>query len=89
VTNIQRSVVKVAPDLSKVLDIFTPSNQGNLDQTDEDFGSAGRFCCRRRKVARHCSAGNSRQGRRSPRRKYPAREGFLDSVASRSLVNAN
>jgi len=41
VTNIQESVVKVAPDLSKVLDIFTPSNQGNLDQADEDFGSAG------------------------------------------------
>ena len=41
VTNIQESVVKLAPDLSKVLDIFTPSNQGNLDQTDNDFGSAG------------------------------------------------
>jgi hypothetical protein len=41
VTNIQESAVKVAPDLSKVLDIFTPSNQGNLDQTDNDFGSAG------------------------------------------------
>ena len=41
VTSIQESVVKVAGDLSKVLDLFTPSNQGNLDQTDEDFGSAG------------------------------------------------
>ena len=41
VTNIQESVVKVAPDLSKVLDIFTPSNQGALDAADEDFGSAG------------------------------------------------
>jgi hypothetical protein len=41
VTSIQESAVKVAPDLSKVLDIFTPSNQGNLDQTDNDFGSAG------------------------------------------------
>jgi len=41
VTNIQESVVKVAPDLSKVLDMFTPSNQSNLEQADEDFGSAG------------------------------------------------
>ncbi len=40
-TNIQESVVKLAPDLSKVLDIFTPSNQGNLDQGDTDFGSGG------------------------------------------------
>jgi hypothetical protein len=41
VTNIQESVVKLAPDLSKVLDIFTPSNQASLDQIDNDFGSAG------------------------------------------------
>ncbi len=40
-SNIQESVVKLAPDLSKVLDIFTPSNQGNLDQGDTDFGSGG------------------------------------------------
>jgi hypothetical protein len=41
VTNVQESTVKLAPDLSKVLDIFTPSNWGNLDQTDNDFGSGG------------------------------------------------
>jgi hypothetical protein len=40
-TNIQESVVKLAPDLSKVLDLFTPSNQGNLDQGDTDYGSGG------------------------------------------------
>jgi hypothetical protein len=41
VTDLQESVVKLAPDLSKVLDIFTPSNWGSLDQTDNDFGSGG------------------------------------------------
>lgn len=41
VTAIQESVVKVSPDLKKVLDLFTPANQANLDQTDEDYGSAG------------------------------------------------
>jgi hypothetical protein len=40
-TNIQESVVKVSPDLSTVLDIFTPSNWGSLDQSDGDFGSGG------------------------------------------------
>jgi hypothetical protein len=40
-TNIQESVVKLAPDLSKVLDIFTPYNWGSLDAVDNDFGSAG------------------------------------------------
>lgn len=41
VTDIQESVVKLSPDLSKVLDIFTPSNWGSLDQADNDFGSGG------------------------------------------------
>ena len=41
VTDVQESVVKVPPDLSKILDIFTPSNWPNLDQTDNDFGSGG------------------------------------------------
>ncbi len=41
VTNIQESVVKVSADLSSVLDLFTPSDQPNLDQTDGDFGSGG------------------------------------------------
>ncbi|MFL6445589.1 MAG: Ig-like domain-containing protein [Candidatus Sulfotelmatobacter sp.] len=40
-TNIQESVVKVSPDLSTVLDVFTPSNWGSLDQTDGDFGAGG------------------------------------------------
>jgi hypothetical protein len=41
VTNIQESVVKVSPYLSTVLDLFTPSDQPQLDQDDEDFGSGG------------------------------------------------
>jgi hypothetical protein len=41
VTNIQESVVKVSSNLSTVLDLFTPSNQGSLDQSDSDFGSGG------------------------------------------------
>ena len=41
VTNIQESVVKVSSNLGTVLDLFTPSNQGSLDQGDTDFGSGG------------------------------------------------
>ncbi len=41
VTNLQESVVKVSPDLSTVVDLFTPSNWATLDQGDNDFGSGG------------------------------------------------
>src|ERR1035438_8153158 len=41
VTNIQESVVKVSSTLTTVLDLFTPSNQSALDQSDADFGSGG------------------------------------------------
>jgi hypothetical protein len=41
VTNIQESVLKVSPDLTKVVDLFTPSNASNLDQFDADYGSGG------------------------------------------------
>jgi hypothetical protein len=41
VTNIQESVVKEAPDLSSVLDLFTPSNWSSMDKGDRDFGSGG------------------------------------------------
>jgi hypothetical protein len=41
VTNVQESVVKVSPDLSSVLDLFTPSDQSQLEQYDADFGSGG------------------------------------------------
>jgi hypothetical protein len=41
VTNIQESVVKESPDLTKVLSLFTPTDQVGLDQGDTDFGSGG------------------------------------------------
>jgi hypothetical protein len=41
ITNIQESAVKVSPDLTTVLDLFTPMDQANLDKTDGDFGSGG------------------------------------------------
>ena len=40
-TNIQESVVKMTSDLTKVLDLFTPSNVFPLDQGDTDYGSGG------------------------------------------------
>jgi len=41
VTDIQESVVKVSSTLSGVIDLFTPSDQFNLDKNDTDFGSGG------------------------------------------------
>jgi hypothetical protein len=40
-TNIQESAVKVRGDLSRVLDLFTPSDFFELDKADWDFGSGG------------------------------------------------
>jgi hypothetical protein len=40
-TNISESVVKVSSDLTQLLSFFTPSDVGQLDQSDEDFGSGG------------------------------------------------
>jgi outer membrane protein assembly factor BamB len=40
-TNLQESVVKVSPDISKVVDFFTPSDVDHLDDNDVDFGSGG------------------------------------------------
>ncbi len=41
VTNISETVAKVSPDLTQLLSFFTPSDVGNLDQGDVDFGSGG------------------------------------------------
>lgn len=41
VTNIQESVVKASGDLTKVLSLFTPTDQVTLDQGDTDYGSGG------------------------------------------------
>lgn len=40
-TDIQESAVKVSPDLTQVLDLFTPSNWGMLDEEDLELGSGG------------------------------------------------
>ena len=39
--NIQDSVVRMRPDLSKVHDLFTPWDMPYLDQVDQDYGSGG------------------------------------------------
>jgi len=41
VTNVQESVIKVSSDLTTLVGLFTPSDQGTLDQGDNDFGSGG------------------------------------------------
>jgi len=41
VNNLQESVVKISPDLSIVLDLFTPLDWPSLDMLDTDFGSGG------------------------------------------------
>ncbi len=41
VNNIANSVVKISPDLSTVVDIFTPSNESTMDKYDEDLGAGG------------------------------------------------
>jgi hypothetical protein len=39
--SLQESVIKVTPDLSTVLDVFTPSSWSGLDTADNDIGSGG------------------------------------------------
>jgi hypothetical protein len=39
--SIQESVVKMSPDLSSILGIFTPSNYLDLDNTDQELGAGG------------------------------------------------
>jgi len=41
VTNIQESVIKLSPDLSTIVDLFTPFSWPILDKNDQDFGSGG------------------------------------------------
>lgn len=41
VRNLSESLVRVAGDLSGVVDFFTPSQVGSLDQGDVDFGAGG------------------------------------------------
>jgi len=40
-TNLAESMVKLSPDLSKVLDFFTPADVNALDAADNDYGSGG------------------------------------------------
>ncbi len=41
VNDLADTMVKMAPDLGKVVDFFTPANVSALDQADTDFGSGG------------------------------------------------
>ncbi len=41
VTAVEESVIKVLPDLSMPVDLFTPSNWDTLDDHDFDFGAGG------------------------------------------------
>jgi hypothetical protein len=40
-TNLAESLVKLSPDLSAVVDFFTPADMNTLDAGDTDFGSGG------------------------------------------------
>lgn len=40
-TNLQESVIEISPDLSTMVDLFTPSDWASLDKTDGDFGAGG------------------------------------------------
>ncbi len=39
--NVAESVIKLSPDLTKLVDFFTPANVAVLDENDTDFGSGG------------------------------------------------
>lgn len=41
VTSIEESVISVTPDLTTVVDLFTPDNWPTLDEHDTDFGAGG------------------------------------------------
>lgn len=41
ITNIQESVIKISPDLTTLVDLFTPYNWSGLDKYDSDLGSGG------------------------------------------------
>jgi outer membrane protein assembly factor BamB len=41
VTDLQESVLKISPDLTEILDLFTPSDWGLLDQNDYELGAGG------------------------------------------------
>jgi hypothetical protein len=41
VNNIPESTIELSPDLTTVIDLFTPDNEPTLDEQDLDFGSGG------------------------------------------------
>ena len=41
VTAVEESAIEVSPDLSTIVDLFTPTDWAELDEVDNDFGSGG------------------------------------------------
>jgi outer membrane protein assembly factor BamB len=62
-TNIQESAVKLSPDLTAVIDYFTPFDFATLDEKDNDFGSGGLLVLPDQPGGRHFAVAAGKDGR--------------------------
>ena len=74
VNDIADTMVKLAPDLGKVVDFFTPANVSALDQVDSDFGSGGTLVLPDQPGPTPAPRGRRRQGRQPLHRRSRHRE---------------